>query len=102
AYNTFTRQSPNRITREAYFRSQLLSQTSLNYSGLFDRHQVSGTLVWEAQKRKGDNLIAQRDLALSLPYLFAGVSEGQIARMNTGAGDLYEDANMGLAGRINY
>src|SRR5690606_13525175 len=83
-YSTFTRQSPNRITREAYFRSQILSQTSLNYSGTFDRHEVSGLLVWEAQKRKGDNLIAQRDLGLPLPYLFAGLPLGQVARMNTG------------------
>ncbi|QEC54186.1 TonB-dependent receptor [Anseongella ginsenosidimutans] len=101
-YTTFTRQSPNRIAREAYFRSQLLSQTSLNYSGTFDQHEISGLLVWEAQKRKGDNLIAQRDLGLPLPYLFAGVPLGQVARMNTGENDLYEDANMGLAGRINY
>lgn len=101
-YSTFTRQSPDRITREAYFRSQLLSQTTLNYSGAFDQHRVSGTLVWEAQKRKGDNLIAQRDLGLALPYLFAGLPLGQIARMNTGDNDLYEDANMGMAGRFNY
>lgn len=102
AFSTFTRQSPNRITREAYFRSQILSQTTLNYAGSFDRHEVSGTLVWEAQKRKGDNLIAQRDLGLALPYLFAGLPLGQVARMNTGENDLYEDANMGFAGRFNY
>ncbi|GAA4315411.1 TonB-dependent receptor [Compostibacter hankyongensis] len=105
-FSTFTRQSPNRLTREAYFRSQVLSQTSLNYSGLFDRHQVSGTMVWEVQKRTGDNLVAQRDLALPLPYLFAGVSSGQIGTMNTGKHndieDLYENTNMGLAGRFDY
>lgn len=101
-YNSAVRQSPNRLTREAYFRSQLLSQTTLNYSGTFNQHQVGGTLVWEAQKRKGDNLIAQRDLGLPLPYLFAGVPLGQIGRMNTGDNDLYEHSNMGLAGRFNY
>jgi len=102
SYSTFTRQSPDRITREAYFRSQILSQTSLNYTGSFGGHQLGGTLVWEAQKRKGDNLIAQRDLGLPLPYLFAGLPLGQVARMNTGDNDLYEHANMGLAGRFNY
>lgn len=101
-YSVFTRQSPDRITREAYFRSQILSQTSLNYSGTFNRHDVSGVLIWEVQKRKGDNLIAQRDLGLPLPYLFAGIPLGQIGRMNTGANDLYETANLGLAGRVTY
>ena len=101
-YSSFTQQSPDRITREAYFKSQLLSQTSVNYSGTFGQHHVAGTLVWEAQKRKGDNFIAQRDLALQLPYLFAGLPLEQIGRMNTGDDDLYEITNMGLAGRINY
>ena len=102
-YSTFTRQSPDRITREAYFTTQLLSQTSLNYSRLFNSlHKVDGALIWEVQKREGDNFIAQRDLALQLPYLFAGVSLNQQGRMNTGAGDFYENANVGLAGRLDY
>ncbi|MCL6524933.1 MAG: TonB-dependent receptor [Thermoflavifilum sp.] len=101
-YLIFTRQSPNRITRESYFRSQIVSQTSLNYSGIFGRHNVSGILIWETQKRKGDNLIAQRDLTLPIPYLFAGISTGQIGMMNTGSNDLYETANLGLAGRVTY
>ncbi|WP_018626166.1 SusC/RagA family TonB-linked outer membrane protein [Niabella aurantiaca] len=99
----FVRQSPDRITREAYFYSQLLSQTSLNYSRLFNSlHKIDGALIWETQKREGDNFIAQRDLALPLPYLFAGVPLNQEAKMNTGSGDLYEFTNLGLAGRINY
>ncbi|WP_300599259.1 TonB-dependent receptor [Niabella sp.] len=99
----FVRQSPDRITREAYFYSQLLSQTSLNYSRLFNgAHKVDGALIWETQKRQGDNFNAQRDLALPLPYLFAGVPLNQQAKMNTGSGDLYEFTNLGLAGRVNY
>jgi TonB-linked SusC/RagA family outer membrane protein len=102
-YTSFARQSPNRVTREAYFYSQLLSQSSLNYSNNFaGAHKVDAALIWEAQKREGDNLIAQRDLALPLPYLFAGVPLNQAGRMNTGSGDLYENTNMALAGRLNY
>ncbi|MBZ4187355.1 SusC/RagA family TonB-linked outer membrane protein [Niabella beijingensis] len=102
-YATFTRQSPDRVTREAYFYSQLLSQTSLNYNRVFNnRHQVDGALIWEVQKREGDNFIAQRDLALQLPYLFAGISLNQQGRMSTEPGDFYENANVGLAGRLNY
>lgn len=102
-YTSFTRQSPNRVTREAYFTSQILSQTSLNYARtFFSDHKVDAALIWEAQKRKGDNFISQRDLALPLPYLFAGIPLNQQGKMNTGSGDLYEFTNMALAGRFNY
>ena len=101
-YSTFTRQSPNQVSREAYFRTQLLSQASLNYDGVFNKHRVGGIVIWEAQKRTSDNFYAQRDLVLQLPYLFAGIAEGQLATMNSSSGALYEDSNMALAGRINY
>lgn len=101
-YAEFVRQSPNRIRRESYFKDQTLAQASLNYEGTFNKHQVGGLLIWEAQKRTSDNFFAQRDLILPLPYLFAGKAEGQLATMNSGADGLYEDANLGLAGRLNY
>lgn len=100
-YTTYTRQSPDRITREAYYNSQILSQTSLNYSHSFaGDHKVDAALIWETQKREGDNFSGQRDLALPLPYLFAGLPLNQIGTMNTGG--LYEYTNLGLAGRLNY
>ncbi|WP_423130208.1 SusC/RagA family TonB-linked outer membrane protein [Gaoshiqia sp. Z1-71] len=101
-YSKYTRQSPNRIRRESYFKTQLLSQASLNYDGTFNRHKVGSVLIWEAQKRTSDNFFAQRDLVLPLPYIFAGVAEGQLATMNSGADALYENANLALAGRLNY
>ncbi|MBN1925270.1 MAG: TonB-dependent receptor, partial [Prolixibacteraceae bacterium] len=101
-YTTYTRQSPNRIKRESYFRTQSLAQTSLNYDGTFNQHKVGGLVLWEAQKRTSDNYSAQRDLVLQLPYLFAGVAEGQLATMNSNADALYENSNMALAGRFNY
>lgn len=102
-YSTFTRQSPNRITRQAFFNSQMLTQTSLNYSSTFaGDHKVDAAVIWETQKRQGDNFASQRDLALPLPYLLAGISQNQIANMNTGSGAIYEFTNLGLAGRLNY
>ena len=59
-------------------------------------------MLAEAQKRKGDNFIAQRDLVLQRPYLFAGTSEGQLATMDSGPGSLYENSNLALVGRLNY
>ena len=101
-YTKFTRQSPNRISREVYFKTQNLGQASINYENTFNKHKVGGLLLWEAQKRKSDNFYAQRDLGLQLPYLFAGVATGQLATMNSGADALYENSNMALAGRFNY
>ncbi len=101
-YSTYTRQSPNRINRESYFKTQILSQTSLNYGRTFNKHKVDAIVLWEAQKRKSDSFSAQRDLILPLPYLFAGVAEGQLARMNSNADALYENSNLALAGRFNY
>ncbi len=100
-YETFTRQSPDRVTREAFFNSQLLSQTSLNYSrNFFSSHKVDAALIWETQRRKGDAFSAQRQLALPLPYLFAGLPLEQIASMDVNS--LYNFTNMALAGRLNY
>lgn len=101
-YSVFTRQSPNRIRREAYNRTQSLGQVSINYDRTFAEHKVGGLLLGEAQKRTGDNFIAQRDLVLGLPYLFAGLAQGQLATMNAGADALYETSNLALAGRFNY
>lgn len=101
-YSKFTRQSPNRIKRESYFKAQTLAQASLNYDNTFGRHKVGGLLLWEAQKRTSDNFFAQRDLVLPLPYIFAGIAEGQQATMNSGADALYENSNLALAGRFNY
>lgn len=102
-YTTFTRQSPDRVTRQAYYNSQILSQTSLNYSATFaGDHKVDAAVIWEAQKREGDNFAAQRDLVLPLPYLFAGLAANQLANMSSSSSAIYEFSNLGLAGRLNY
>ncbi|MGV8962463.1 MAG: SusC/RagA family TonB-linked outer membrane protein [Candidatus Saccharimonadaceae bacterium] len=101
-FSTFTRQSPNRINRQVYFKDQIMGQASLNYDFTFDQHEVDALILWEAQKRTGDNFSAQRDLILQLPYLFAGSAEGQLATMDSGSGGLYEESNLALAGRVNY
>ena len=77
--------------------------SQVNYDRTFnDVHHVGGVVGWEVQKRNGDNFYAVRDLAFSMPYLLAGVTEGQIGAMQTGNNDLYEQANEALIGRVNY
>jgi TonB-linked SusC/RagA family outer membrane protein len=100
-YNRYTRQSPQSIRRESYMESHLLSHVSLKYKHTFvDVHKVEGLLAWETNRYDADNFSAKRNLALPLPYLFAGVAEEQLATMNTGG--LYINANNALLGRIQY
>lgn len=99
----YNESSPSRLRREFYDKSQLLGQFTLNYNRTFANvHSVGAVVGWETQKRQGDNFYASRDLAFSMPYLLAGVDEGQIGGMNSGNNDLYEHASEALIGRVNY
>jgi TonB-linked SusC/RagA family outer membrane protein len=98
----FAASSPSRDRREMYSKQQALSQFVLNYDRTFGVHKVTGLVGWETQKRTGDNFYAQRDLAFSTDYLFAGVEEGQIGAMQSGNDDVYDLANSALIGRANY
>ena len=76
---------------------------SLNYAHTFaEKHNVSGLLLLEGQRRDGDNFWARREMSLNLDYLFAGNSANQQGNMNTGDNDLYQRANMGLVGKFGY
>jgi len=99
----FNNSSPSRLQREHFDKSQILGQFTLNYNRKFnDAHDVGAVVGWEVQKRNGDNFYARRDLAFSMPYLLAGVGEGQVGGMYSGNNDLYESANEALIGRVNY
>lgn len=99
----FNESSPSRLRREFYDKSQILGQFTLNYNRMFNNaHSVGAVIGWETQKRQGDNFYASRDLAFSMPYLLAGVDDGQIGGMNSGKNDLYEHASEALIGRVNY
>lgn len=95
--------SPSTMRREFYDKSQFLTQFILNYNRKFNgRHDVGALIGWETQRRNGDNFYAYRDLAFSMPYIFAGVEDGQIGSMDISNANLYESANNALIGRLNY
>lgn len=99
----FAESSPSNERREFYDKSQLLSQFTLNYNRtIAQKHHLGALVGWETTSKHGDNFYAYRDLAFSVPYLLAGVEEGQVGSMRTGTGDLYDAANEALIGRINY
>lgn len=101
-YQQWTRQSPSTIRRENFSKNQVLTQAQLDYNRIFGSHRVSALLVWETQKRNGDNFYAFRELAFPLEHLFAGVGENQLGYMSTSSSNLYEYAYESLAGRLNY
>lgn len=94
--------SPSQLNRSVYMKQQNLWQFLLNYDRAFGKSNFSGVLGLESQKRTGDNFYAQRNLAFSTDYLFAGVNESQFGGMSTGTDDLYDLAYASLIGRLNY
>lgn len=102
-YRPTTTQSPSTVRREYFTKQSLLTQFSLNYSHVFNQvHNVSLLALYEGQSRKGDNIYAQRDLAIPLDQLSAGNSKNQLGSMSTNAADLYDYANIGYVGKANY
>ena len=99
-YQTFTRNAPSSITRRNIMRYQLLTQTTVGYSGTTEAHHYNGTLVWETQKSGVDNYGGQKNLTLPIPYLFAGVSTNQQVLMSTG--NISDRSNLGLIGNFHY
>lgn len=103
--NTYTQKlynnsSPNKLTREFYDNQQTLGQITVNYDREFNQHKVGALMGWEAQKIKGDNFYARRELAFSSPYLFNGTDKNQVSGANPGG--IYEKAYGALIGRLNY
>lgn len=99
-YQGFSLQSPSLAERGMITRDQLLTQTSLGYDKKMGVHNMNGLLVWETQKRTSDNFNASRNLLLPVPYLFAGITEGQQGGMNPA--DIYEMTSLGLVGSFHY
>ena len=102
-YIARTLQSPGTNQREHYTRQSWLYQVSLNYAHTFaDKHNVSGLLLLEGQRRDGDNFYAVREMSLDSEWLFAGNATNQVGLMDIGEANLYQKANMGLIGRFSY
>lgn len=102
-YITKERKAKTTFRREYYSKWATLYQFALNYNRKFNSmHNISGMLLLEGQKRKGDNFFAKRELSIFLDQLFAGNSTNQEANMQTGSGALYEKTNLGLIGKFGY
>ncbi|MCC5905817.1 MAG: TonB-dependent receptor [Balneolaceae bacterium] len=103
AYLPVTHNSPNRYRSEYSTSESFLYQFTVNYDFMLtEDHNLDILLLLEGSQRKADNFFAQRELALDLDRLFAGSSTNQIGSMSANPADLYEEANQGVVGRLNY
>ena len=95
----------DRLTRENYTKQQLLGQILLSYDRTFeDRHSVSATIGYEAQRRDGDNYYLMGDLAFSSPYFTAlkDKTESTFVDINGNIDSFYKISYQALIGRLNY
>lgn len=100
-YTESVNQAPSTLRRYFSHSPSSLMQLSLNYDRAFKKHNIGALVLYEERSGRGDNFYSERELVLSgLDELIAGSSENQIANMN--GNGLYEDANKGLVGRLNY
>ena len=101
-YQTFIKQSPSTIKRFYYGKNLSLWQASLDYKNSFGGHNVSGLILYEEQKRDGDNFWGQKELTIPIDQLMAGNANNQQTGQGTGSSELYDLANQAIIGRVNY
>lgn len=101
AYNAVARNSPTKLHRRYNTSYGTLWQVQLNYERMFaDTHNVSALILYEESYNEGDNIYAEREFEIPIPYLFAGNATNQIGTSDPGGVNEY--ASRGLVGRFNY
>lgn len=94
-------QSPSTITRQYFVTKQWMTRLKAEYRNSFGGHNVDAMVLTEQTESKGDNFNGQRDLVLTVPYLFAGVMNADNnASMN--GGYPYNWVNRAFVGRLSY
>ena len=98
-YTAVARNAPTKLNRRYNTGYGTLWQVQVNYDREFaEAHNVSALLLFEEAYSESDNIYAQREFEIPIPYLFAGNATNQL-----GSGDgVNEYASKGLIGRLNY
>ena len=99
-YTPVNYQVPNSLTRNYGNTQSQLAQLSLNYNRVFGKHSLDALAMVEQTSSTGDGFFAQRQLSISLPYLFAGNATNQVGNAN--ASGIYELVNKSLFSRVDY
>lgn len=99
----FANSSPNRLSKSAFDRYQLLGQVMLSYDRTFaGKHKVGALVGWEAQQRVGNNFSAAGELMFSNPYFTSLMKDNQTVGIDAGLGAFYDLAYQAIIGRVNY
>lgn len=100
---TGTQQSPSTIRREFYEYPTNLGQISLNYNHSFlNAHNIAALVLYEQSTRKGDNIFAQRELAIPIDQLFAGNTTNQQGSMSSNIANSFNYENAAYVGSLAY
>ncbi|WP_158542146.1 SusC/RagA family TonB-linked outer membrane protein [Pedobacter chinensis] len=97
-YNAVYKSSISSVNQGNNQQNTLLTQLSLNYAASFNKHNVSGLLLFERQNSDLTALSAYRQFTLQ------GIQQldfGDVANQSN-SGNLTEQANMGYVGKFNY
>lgn len=82
SYVAASRLGPTQLRRTHNSSWSTLWQAAISYDNTFSGHHVSGLMLYEEAHNVGDNLWAQRNFSIPLPYLFAGDSKEQVGMAN--------------------
>lgn len=100
SYNASYINSPSTMTQAYTENSRTTLQTSLNYEKSIDKHHITGLLLFEDIKVANTNFSGSRQFTVdAVDQLYAGNSAQQFTSDPNG---VYELANQGLVGRLNY
>ncbi len=71
----------------------------LTFDRLFlEKHHVKATAIYEGRHAKSDNLNANKQFAIDVDQLYAGLAQNA----TVSSSNIYEDANESIIGRVNY
>jgi TonB-linked SusC/RagA family outer membrane protein len=100
-YTPVPQQTPATVRKDYTEFPNSLLQASLNYNHSFGgQHNVTALLLYERYTRSGDNLSAQREVALAVDQLLAGSTTNQLG--SAGSGNLFKYINASYLGRLAY
>lgn len=100
-YLPYSNNGPDQLRRAYSTNPATLMQLSLNYTkNINNTHNISGLLLYEESTSSGDNFNGSRELGIPLPYLFAGISQNQVAQSD--ANGINKITNKGIVGKFSY
>jgi TonB-linked SusC/RagA family outer membrane protein len=100
-YNALLNGSPNRVRRSVTGQPSHDYQASLRYKhSILGVHNISAMILYEDSKESSDNFYAQRDIALQVAQLSAGLSKNQIGNKDPGL--VFTNVDKGIVGRYTY